>query len=82
MVLNRKYFLPARQPRRTSGLVATGEIDHPVDFHTRQVCQIVYDNCSRTVVARRIETLEAVFQAAARNFTIRLAEKLAKFCAR
>ena len=33
-----EYFLPARQPRRTSGLVATGEI--------------VYDNCSRTVVAR------------------------------
>ena len=27
----------------------------------------------------RIETLEAVFQAAARNFTIRLAEKLAKY---
>ena len=27
----------------------------------------------------RIETLEAVFQAAARNFTVRLAEKLAKY---
>ena len=33
-----EYLLPARQPRRTSGLVATGEIDHLVDFHTRQVC--------------------------------------------
>ena len=29
-----EYLLPAR---RTSGLVATGEIDHLVDFHTRQV---------------------------------------------
>ena len=27
----------------------------------------------------RIETLEAVFQAAARNFTVRLAEKLARY---
>ena len=30
-----EYFLPAKQPRRPSGFVATGEIDHLVDFYPR-----------------------------------------------
>ena len=82
MVLNPRYLLPARQPRRTSGLVATGEIDHLVDFHTGH--QDKFAKLFMTIAAElwlrgRIETLEAVFQAAARNFTIRLAEKLAKY---
>ena len=46
-----EYFLPARQPRRTSSLVATGEID-PLTSIQDKFAKLFYDNCSRTVVAR------------------------------
>ena len=35
-----------------SGVVAAGEIAYLANFHPRQICQVVYDYCSRTVVAR------------------------------
>ena len=35
-----------------SGVVAAGEIDYLANFHPREICQVVYDYRSRTVVAR------------------------------
>ena len=59
--------------------MASGEIYYLANFHPRQICQVVYDYYSRIVVVRRIDTLETVFQAAARNFTIWPAEASAKY---
>ena len=38
-----EYFLPAGQTWRAAGVVAGGEIDYLVNFHPRQICQVVYD---------------------------------------
>ena len=36
-----EYFLPAGQTWRAAGVVAAGEIDYLVNFHPRQICQVV-----------------------------------------
>ena len=42
------------QPDNLGALPALwpGEIDYFANFHPREICQVVYDYCSRTVVAR------------------------------
>ena len=47
-----EYFLPAGQSWRIAGFVAAGKIDYLADFNPRQICQVVHDHCSRTVVVR------------------------------
>ena len=71
-----EYFLPAGQPWRFASVVAAGEIDYLVNFHPRQICQVVLTFAAELWLRGRIDTLETVFQATARNFTIRLAKYL------
>ena len=71
-----EYFLPAGQPWRFASVVAAGEIDYLVNFHPRQICQVVLTIAAELWLRGRIDTLETVFQATARNFTIRLAKYL------
>ena len=59
--------------------MAAGEIDYLVNFHPRQICQIVYDHWQQNCGCEGLLTPWTVFQATARNFTIRLAEALKKY---
>ena len=61
--------------------MAAGKVDYLADFDPRQVCQVVYDHdmAAERKLRGRIDTLETVLQAAARNFTIRPVEALAKY---
>ena len=52
---------------------------HLFDVHTRQVCRLFMSIAAELWLRDAIETVEEVFTHAARNFTLRLAEKLAQY---
>ena len=76
--LQANIFFP-RQPRRTSGLLLQAKLTISLTSIQDKFAKLFMTIAAELWLRGRIETLEAVFEAAARNFTIRLAEKLAKY---
>ena len=76
--LQANIFFP-RQPRRIPALWLQAKLTISLTSIQDKFAKLFMTIAAELWLRGRIETLEAVFEAAARNFTIRLAEKLAKY---
>ena len=65
-----EYFLPARQPRRLPALWLQAKLTISLTSIQDKFAKLFMTIAAELWLRGRIETLEAVFQAAARNFTI------------
>ena len=60
-------------------IMAPSQAHHLANFYTREVCSPFHVYYSGAMVRGGIDTVEEVFKQVARNFTLRLAEKLAQY---
>ena len=57
-----EYLLPAGQPWRAAGVVASGEIDYFANFHQEKFAKLFMTIAAELWLRGRIDTLETVFR--------------------